>query len=49
MKLQIIKLILWPKNGGELRDIDFVPGLLMLLVAPQKRANQLLYRLLITA
>ncbi|VVP12393.1 hypothetical protein PS900_03411 [Pseudomonas fluorescens] len=26
MKLQIHKIILWPKNGGKYRDLDFAPG-----------------------
>lgn len=36
MKLQIIKLILWPKNGGELRDIDFVPGVVNVISGSSK-------------
>ncbi|OYT77474.1 hypothetical protein [Pseudomonas sp. PGPPP2] len=26
MKLQIRKLILWPKNGGKYRELEFKPG-----------------------
>ncbi|MCK0550977.1 hypothetical protein [Pseudomonas syringae] len=26
MKLQIRKLILWPKNGGAYRELEFEPG-----------------------
>ncbi|MHC8342821.1 DUF3732 domain-containing protein [Pseudomonas sp. RT6P73] len=36
MKLQIIKLILWPKNGGELREVDFVPGVVNVISGSSK-------------
>lgn len=26
MKLQILRIILWPKNGGKYREVEFLPG-----------------------
>jgi hypothetical protein len=26
MKLQILRLILWPRNGGKYREVEFIPG-----------------------
>lgn len=26
MRLQVLKLILWPKNGGKYREVEFTPG-----------------------
>ncbi|VVO01666.1 DUF3732 domain-containing protein [Pseudomonas fluorescens] len=26
MKLQILRLVLWPKNGGKIREVEFTPG-----------------------
>jgi len=26
MKLQVLRLILWPRNGGKYRDVEFTPG-----------------------